>query len=71
MVTDPLSMIDDLIETKFDRVIFHLETVTPALAHTVIGRIKSEGMQVGIALNPETPVANALGVYGYNRYSPD
>jgi ribulose-phosphate 3-epimerase len=57
MVADPLTWIDDLMEERFDRIVFHLEAILPPMAHALIGKIKSEGMQVGIAINPETEVA--------------
>jgi len=54
MVDHPLEWIDKLKEAGFNRVIFHYESKDKV--PEVIESIKMLGMEVGIALNPETPV---------------
>jgi len=54
MVTHPLQWIDKLKDAGFKRVIFHFESKDDILA--CIRRIKELEMEVGIALNIDTPV---------------
>lgn len=54
MVLHPLDWIDDLVEAGFKRIIFHIEAADDTLE--CIGRIKSKGLEVGLAINPETPI---------------
>lgn len=54
MVAHPLEWVDELIEAGFEKIIFHIEsTDDPAKC---IEYIKEEGLQVGIAINNETPI---------------
>ncbi|MDO8498250.1 MAG: ribulose-phosphate 3-epimerase [bacterium] len=55
MVEYPESWIDELVNLKVERIIFPLEDkegITERVTH-----IKNHGLEVGLALNPETPVA--------------
>ena len=54
MVTHPLQWIDKLKDAGFKRVIFHLESKDDILE--CIDKIRRLGMEVGIALNIDTPV---------------
>lgn len=54
MVARPLQWIDKLKEAGFKRVIFHFESEDDA--SECIFRIKELGMEVGIALNIDTPI---------------
>lgn len=54
MVVHPLQWLDKLKEAGFKRVIFHFESQDDILE--CIKRIKELGMEVGIALNIDTPV---------------
>lgn len=54
MVAYPLQWIDKLKETGFKRVIFHFESKDDVLE--CINKIKELGMEVGIALNIDTPI---------------
>lgn len=55
MVNKPLGWIEQLKNLGFQRVIFHLESEDDT--NEVTEKIKNLGMEVGIAINPETPVA--------------
>lgn len=54
MVTDPGEWVEDLAAQKFERVIWHIEVGETA---TVMELGRNLQMQVGLALNPETPVS--------------
>lgn len=54
MVAHPLEWIDDLRKAGFERVIFHYESKDDIAE--CIKKIKQAGMEVGIALNPDTPI---------------
>lgn len=54
MVVHPLQWIDKLKEANFKRVIFHFESEDDVLE--CINKIKESGMEVGIALNIDTPI---------------
>lgn len=60
MVERPLEWIDDLKKTGFQRVIFHFECSDDK--EEVIESIKKAGMEVGIAINLDTPM-DALESY--------
>ena len=52
MVVNPLNWIEDLEKAGFNRVIFHFESEDNIAE--VIEAVKNAGMEVGIAINPET-----------------
>lgn len=54
MVVHPLQWIDKLKEASFKRVIFHFESKDDVLE--CINKVKESGMEVGIALNIDTPI---------------
>jgi ribulose-phosphate 3-epimerase len=54
MVSRPLGWIKELKEAGFDRVIFHFEADDNI--DEVIEAIKNAGMEVGVAINPETQI---------------
>lgn len=59
MVAHPETMIDDCIRARVKRVIFHLEAAPDP--SVVIRAARAHGeLEVGIALNPETPIERAL-----------
>lgn len=57
MVEDPLNWIDDLAKLGAKRIIVHGEADQAAAA---VGKIIELGLEAGIALNPETPVAKIV-----------
>lgn len=60
MVAHPKDWIDQLIKGGFERIIFHIESEDNLLE--VIEDIKNKGLEVGLAINQETPVEK-LGQY--------
>lgn len=54
MVADPRAWIPYLPKEKFERIIFHYEAVPEP--EGLIEELKEAGYQVGLALNPETPL---------------
>ena len=54
MVSHPNDWIDKLAQTGFERVIFHIESEDNI--GNVIESIKAKGMQVGLAINMDTPL---------------
>jgi ribulose-phosphate 3-epimerase len=55
MVAEPASYLTEFREAGASRVVFHYEA-SPA-PEEVIGLVKGLGLEVGLALNPETPVS--------------
>ncbi len=60
MVEDPLLWIDAFKETGVKRIIFHFEIDRDKSA--VISRIRKEGLSVGIAVNPDTPISEIFSL---------
>lgn len=58
MVSRPLDWIEGLKEAGFKRVIFHFESEDNP--EEVIKAVKNAAMEVGIAINPETPIDKLL-----------
>lgn len=54
MVLDPMEWIDDLSGVGFERIIFHIESSDDTLK--CIEYIKGKGLEVGLAINGETPI---------------
>lgn len=55
MVAYPLEWIDKLKEARFERIIFHIESEDDI--REVIDTIKEQRLEVGLAINNETPIA--------------
>jgi ribulose-phosphate 3-epimerase len=58
MISDPLKYAEAFVEAGADLLTFHVEAVTDPVA--VADQIRSLGVGVGIALNPDTPVESIL-----------
>lgn len=56
MVAHPLQWVDKLKEAGFKRIIFHFESQDDV--GQCIDKIKTSGMEVGVALNIDTPIEN-------------
>lgn len=54
MVKNPKEWIEKLVKAGFERIIFHIESEGDI--KEIIEEIKSKGLEVGIAINPETEV---------------
>ncbi len=54
MVAHPLDRVDDLVKVGFERIIFHIEAEDDTAK--CIEYIRSKGLEVGLALNNETPI---------------
>ena len=54
MVKNPEEVIDDWIESGVQRIIFHYESTDKH--QEIIERVKKAGLEVGIAINPETSI---------------
>ena len=63
MIEAPDRFIGDFIKAGADHIIIHAESCLHL--HRVIHQIKDEGKQVGIAINPSTPLAAVEEVLGY------
>lgn len=55
MVSNPENEIEKWVTAEAGRIIFHFEAIDDA--RVVIQKIKSLGLEAGIAINPETPVS--------------
>lgn len=55
MVLHPLEWVDDLIKAGFERAIFHIEAEDNI--EDCIRSIKTKGLEIGLAINNDTPVA--------------
>ncbi|MFH0907115.1 MAG: ribulose-phosphate 3-epimerase [bacterium] len=54
MVKNPENIINDWIESGVQRIIFHIESTNQS--EQIIKKIKGAGLEVGLAINPETPI---------------
>jgi len=55
MLTTPQRYFRDFISAGANRLVFHIETQVDL--ETLIGETKSQGLEVGIAVNPESPLS--------------
>lgn len=55
MVNDPEQYIDNCLKANIKLITVHLESINANL-ESLIGQIRFQGMQTGIAINPETPL---------------
>ncbi len=62
MVTDPAHFLPVYAEAGADHVSFHAEAVTPEQARELAALARELGVEVGLAINPPTPVEPWLGV---------
>lgn len=62
MVIDPLEWIDAFYEFGAKRIIFHLEV--PGNKEKIIQKIRSRGLGVGIAVNPDTKIEDISNLVG-------
>ena len=63
MIDDPDRFIPDFVKAGADHIIIHSES-SPHL-HRVIHQVKEAGLQVGIAVNPSTPLAAVEELLSY------
>ena len=56
MVSHPLAWVDNLVMIGFERIIFHIEAGDNI--EECIEYIKNKGLEVGLAINNETPIEN-------------
>ena len=56
MVAHPLEWVDGLVKAGFERIIFHIEAKDDI--KECIEYIRSKGLEVGLAINSETPIEN-------------
>ncbi len=54
MVSHPLEWVDNLVKAGFERIIFHIEAEDDT--NDCIGYIRNKGLEVGLAINNETPI---------------
>jgi ribulose-phosphate 3-epimerase len=64
MIKDPFFYADRFIEAGADKITFHIETVTAAQVKNKAKTLKAKGAQLGVSLNPSTPLAKIKGVLG-------
>ena len=55
MVHEPDRLLSGLMKSKTDQVLVHAEAC--AHLHRTVGYVKEQGCQVGVAINPATPIA--------------
>jgi len=60
MVKDPIHSLSSLNKDGLERVIFHLE-VDPH-PESIVSAIRDQGLAVGLAINPETPLSQFEGI---------
>lgn len=58
MVIHPQNWIDELVKIKVDRIVFPVEDFSGI--EDAITQIKNLGMEVGLSLNPDTPIEQVL-----------
>lgn len=55
MTLRPSDLVDDFVEAGATQITFHVEAVTPATLLDTVKKIRQQGCEAGVALNPETP----------------
>ncbi|MBI1189138.1 MAG: ribulose-phosphate 3-epimerase [Tepidisphaera sp.] len=60
MVTDPAQYVDAFAKAGASNFTFHVEVLQPAAIAPLRDRIKTSGMDAGLAINPPTPVEKIL-----------
>lgn len=60
MVTDPGQYVDAFAKAGASNFTFHVEVLDPAAIAALRDRVKAAGMDVGLAINPPTPVERIL-----------
>ncbi len=60
MVSRPANFVKDMVDAGVNRLTFHVESVKENEVQALIDSIKAAKMEVGIAINPETPLENIL-----------
>ena len=66
MIQNPEEKIDDWIKSGAKRIIFHYEATENR--EEVIKKIKEAGLEVGLAINPETPIDGLAPFIQNTRY---
>ncbi|MFA6046021.1 MAG: ribulose-phosphate 3-epimerase [Phycisphaerales bacterium] len=61
MVTDPGQYVDAFAKAGANNFTFHVEVMDPTAIGALRDRVKAAGMDVGLAINPPTPVERILG----------
>ncbi|MBZ0173569.1 MAG: ribulose-phosphate 3-epimerase, partial [Phycisphaerales bacterium] len=64
MVTDPAHFLPVYAEAGANHVSFHAEVLTPDTAVVLAAEARGFGVEVGLAINPPTPIEPWLGVLG-------
>ncbi len=60
MVSKPANIVKSMADAGVNRLTFHLESVQENEVQALIDSIKAAKMEVGIAINPETPLERVL-----------
>ena len=58
MIKNPSQILDGLINLGAQRIIFHIESLSKEELRTLIDKCKVSDIEVGIAINNETPIEN-------------
>ncbi|MFH1338452.1 MAG: ribulose-phosphate 3-epimerase [Candidatus Omnitrophota bacterium] len=62
MIERPLYWADRFIDAGADMLTLHIETLSPRALRKQAGRIKAKGVELGISLNPGTPLSRIKGL---------
>lgn len=62
MIERPLYWADRFIDAGADMLTLHIETLSPSAFRKQAGRIKARGVELGISLNPGTPLSRIKGL---------
>ena len=63
MIEEPERFIDDFVKAGADHIIVHSESSLHL--HRLIHQVKGEGLEVGVAINPSTPIGAMEDVLSY------
>jgi len=62
MIERPLYWADRFIDAGADMLTLHIETLSPRALRKQAGRVKAKGVELGISLNPGTPLSRIKGL---------
>ncbi|MFA6217345.1 MAG: ribulose-phosphate 3-epimerase [Candidatus Omnitrophota bacterium] len=62
MIEHPEEYVESFLKAGSDMITFHIETILPGSLRKQAAALKEKGIQVGVSLNPKTPLAKIKSV---------
>lgn len=65
MIQEPQKLVDAFVSAGSDMVTLHIETISGSRFSVLASRLRSQGIKVGVSLNPNTPLKKIGSVLKY------